>query len=38
MMPNNAQALDGGKPRRLQIERHWPATSDAQRSRLYGHS
>jgi hypothetical protein len=30
--PNQAHPLDGGKPRRLQIERHWPATSDARRS------
>jgi hypothetical protein len=31
MHPNKAHALDGGKPRRLQLEHHWPATSDAQR-------
>jgi hypothetical protein len=29
--PNKAHSLDGGKPRRLQLEHHWPATSDAQR-------
>jgi hypothetical protein len=30
-MANKAHALDGGKPRRLQMEHHWPATSDARR-------
>jgi hypothetical protein len=33
--PNKAHALDGGKPRRLQMEHHWPATSDAHRSALH---